>query len=69
MAKIFNVFLHKNYLGTYHSKTFKESCRLAIEENGLDMRLYDKKQNTYDNEPFEQDGEIKEEEQDYEPKY
>ena len=51
MAKTFNVYLDKGtetqYLGTYHAKTFKESCFLALEENGYSLWNYDKKTNTY----------------------
>ena len=36
------------YLGSYKGKTMNEAVRAALEENDLDPRLYNKKEQTYD---------------------
>lgn len=52
MAKKFDVYLETDsgdymYMGSYNSKTFKEACRLCIEDNDLDPNYYNKKDGTY----------------------
>lgn len=53
MAKLFNIFMESDYnepeyLGSYKGKTMSEAVRAALEENDLDPRLYNKKEQTYD---------------------
>ena len=55
MAKLFNIYLQSetknnesDYLGSYKAKTLNEAVRAALDENDLDPRLYNKKDQTYD---------------------
>lgn len=52
MAKLFNIciendYYDKEYLGSYKAKTFDEAARQALEENGYNPKLYDKKTKLY----------------------